>query len=236
MQNRKAIEQLGYTKKEALLYLASLSAGEARVSTLSEQLNMPRSSVQFMLERLRKDGLMNFYVMRSHRYWYAEDPRCLLEKIKEREVVVERAIPKLVAVRKRSTSRILAGKKMDIIAPLRLFADGVSHPVLIAGEHGDIWYVNDAWERVFGYQKFSILGKHTRILRTTETPPSEHNRLWDSMRQGVLFTSNAFVEKRHDGSTFHCHVVAFPALCGNRKFWVQIVQIKEGGQTESFSK
>ena len=62
MQTQKIIEQLGYTQNEAKVYIAALSLGECHVSDIAGKLKLPPSSVGVIVERLHKDGLMNFYV------------------------------------------------------------------------------------------------------------------------------------------------------------------------------
>ena len=107
MQNQKVIEQLGYSPKEAKVYLASLSLGEAHISDIADKAKIPRSTAQVIVDRLQKDGLMNFYVMRRYKYWVAEKPERLLDMLKQREAIIETALPKLVAIRQESKIEVM---------------------------------------------------------------------------------------------------------------------------------
>lgn len=108
MQIQKVIEQLGYTAKEAKVYLAALSMGEAHVSDIAAKVKLPRTSVQSVVDKLHKDGLMNFYVRKRYKTWEAENPERLLAQLKAREESVREAMSGLQALRTKRGSK--AGK------------------------------------------------------------------------------------------------------------------------------
>jgi len=66
MQNQKVLELLGYTSKEAKVYLTVLS-GECYVSDIAARVKMPRSSVQIIADKLHAEGLLNFCSMRRYK-------------------------------------------------------------------------------------------------------------------------------------------------------------------------
>ncbi len=224
MQNQKVIERLGYSPNEAKVSLASLALGEAHIPDIAEKLDMPRSTVQAIAERLVEDGLMTFYVMRRYKYWVAEDPSNLLAKLKERENMVAEAIPHLVALKQQARKRAQSYKHIDDLGPLKGMADGMSQPVLVANSEAEIRYVNPAWEKQFGHTFAEVAGKDTRILKSGKTPPAEYDRLWQTLKAGGLFTSSAIVDQRKDGSTFTFFTIIFSVTYGNRKFYVQILE------------
>lgn len=98
------IEQLGYKRKEAQLYLAALFLGEAKVSDLAEKLKIPRTSASVIAEKLHKDGLLNYYVKRFNKYWVAESPEKLLLKLREEEARLEAVMPALKAIQTANAS------------------------------------------------------------------------------------------------------------------------------------
>lgn len=102
MQVQKVIEQLGYTSKEAKVYLAALGLGEAHISDIAAKVQMPRSSVQLIVDKLHNDGLMNFYVQRRYKYWVAEKPERLIDQLRSREEMVQEALPELARLKKPS--------------------------------------------------------------------------------------------------------------------------------------
>jgi sugar-specific transcriptional regulator TrmB len=100
MQTQKIIEHLGYSPREAKVYLTALGLGEAHVSDIAQKVRLPRSTTQVVLERLHKDGLMNFYVRNRYKWWVAERPAHLLEQLREREDAVRAALPQMEALRR----------------------------------------------------------------------------------------------------------------------------------------
>lgn len=102
MNIQKVIEELGYKRKEAQLYLAALLFGEARVSELAAKLKIPRSSAIVIAEKLHKDGLLNYYEKHAHKYWVAENPEKLLLKLKREEATLQSILPELKAMQPNS--------------------------------------------------------------------------------------------------------------------------------------
>ncbi|MDE1925320.1 MAG: hypothetical protein KGH79_04060 [Patescibacteria group bacterium] len=105
VQTQKVVEQLGYTPNEAKVYLAVLGLGECHVSDIADKLKLPPSSVQVIVDKLHKNGLMNFYVKNRYKYWVAENPERLLTQLQQREDAVRAAMPALDALRKKLGSK-----------------------------------------------------------------------------------------------------------------------------------
>lgn len=99
MQAQKVLEQLGYTREEAKVYLVALGLGESHVSDIAQKVRRPLSSVQVIIHKLHKDGLMNFYVRKRYKYWVAENPMRLIARLQEREDSVRSVMPQLEALR-----------------------------------------------------------------------------------------------------------------------------------------
>lgn len=224
MQNQKVLERLGYSANEAKVYLVSLAMGEAHVSDISEKIKMPRSTVQVIVERLHEDGLMNFYAMRRYKYWVAEDPTILLEKLKQREVLVEESIPSLIALRQLARTKNKIAKYQEDLGPLRDVADGMMQPVLIINKESEIQYVNHAWEKQFGYTCDEVYGNYTRILKSGKSSQEEYERLWRTLKAGGLFQSDSIIDEKKDGTLFTLFTIIFPVSYGNRTFYVQIIE------------
>src|SRR3989344_1194814 len=99
MHVQKAVERLGYTPHEAKVYLAALGLGESHVSDIAGRVKLPLSSVQLIVDKLHRDGLLNFYVRKRYKYWVAENPEHLLAKIREREDEIRAVLPQLESLR-----------------------------------------------------------------------------------------------------------------------------------------
>jgi sugar-specific transcriptional regulator TrmB len=113
MRTQKIIEQFGYKPNEAKVYLSALTLGECTISDLAHSTNLPRTSVQVIVEKLHADGLMNFYTKKRYKYWTAEKPEKFLIHLKEKEVALEAILSKLNALQhvteKRPSINILNG-------------------------------------------------------------------------------------------------------------------------------
>ena len=100
MDVQKVIEELGYTRAEAKVYLAALSLGESHVSDIAKKVRRPLSSVQIVVNKLHADGLINFYVRKRYKYWIAENPTRLIARLHEWEDAVQSIMPQLEALRR----------------------------------------------------------------------------------------------------------------------------------------
>ncbi|MDR3643258.1 MAG: hypothetical protein P4L74_06575 [Candidatus Doudnabacteria bacterium] len=105
MQTQTVIEQLGYSKSQAKIYLASLRLGEAIVSEIAERVAMPRTTVEELILGMNKQGLMNYYVKRGRKYWVAEKPGRLLEILKGRESAFVEILPQLEQLGKKNGNK-----------------------------------------------------------------------------------------------------------------------------------
>ncbi len=99
MQIQRVIEQLGYTRDEAKIYLVALELGESHVSDIAKRIRLPLSSVQVIVNKLHADGIMNFYIRKRYKYWVAENPTRLVMRLHEREESVQAIMPQLEALR-----------------------------------------------------------------------------------------------------------------------------------------
>lgn len=225
MQVQRVIELLGFSPKEARVYLAVLSLGEAHISDIAEKADLPRSSVQVIAEKLQKNGLLNFYVQRRYKFWTAEDPERLLRILIERESEVRSALPSLVALKRAGRKSQRARGASSARNLLRAWADTLEQPVLITNDRVEIVYVNLAWEREFGYVFNEVQGEHPRMFQSGTTPRQEYDRMWSALRSGTLFQSDAIVDKRKDGSCFRMRTTIFPAQHNGITFYVQILGV-----------
>lgn len=229
MQIQKVIEELGYSANEAKVYLAALSLGECHVSDIAAKVKLPRSSVQAIVDKLHKDGLMNFYVQRRYKYWVAENPERLLANLKKREADIASALPSLTAMRKSSWGKRKAGANAEAVEGLfRTLADASSQPVLVADENVEIVYVNAAWETQFGYTLDEVRGENPRILQSGKTPRAVYERMWQYLAADRMFQTDEVVDKRKDGTFFNLLTTVLPVRHGGRLFYIQILDDTTG--------
>jgi sugar-specific transcriptional regulator TrmB len=99
MHIKQVILKLGYSSHEADVYLASLGLGASTISEIAEKVRQPRTSVQLIIEKLNKRGLMNSFIAKKRRLWVAENPEKLLIDLKESEAAIQKIMPELQALR-----------------------------------------------------------------------------------------------------------------------------------------
>jgi PAS domain S-box-containing protein len=73
--------------------------------------------------------------------------------------------------------------------------------VVVTTPDGVIAYVNPAFERVTGYRRDEVLGRHVRVLKSGEHDREFYRRLWDVLLRGDTWRG-PFVNRRKDGTTF----------------------------------
>lgn len=223
MQTQKIIEQLGFSAKEAKIYLTALTLGECHVSDIAEKVKMPRTSVQVIVDKLHNSGLMNFYVMRRYKYWVAENPERLLSILKKREEMMQEALPRLISLKKENRGRKKISNLSQSLGLFHLFADTSTQPILITNEDVEIEYVNSAWENQFGYSLDEVHGENPNIFQSGKTPRIVYEKMWTALKSGKMFQTNEIVDKKKDGTFFCMQATIFPVKHNNLVFYIQIL-------------
>lgn len=238
MQLQKSIEQLGYTPKEARVYLAALDLGEAHISDIASKAKLPRSSAQAVVVKLHKDGLMDFYVQRRYKYWVAENPEHLLTHIEKREEVIREALPALIALRKAHRGKAHhKGDAARVLGLFRVIADASAQPVLIANGDVEIEYMNAAWRDQFGYSLEEVVGQNPRILQSGKTPREVYERMWQALRAGKMFQTDEVIDKRKNGTFFNLLSTTFSVNHADHLYYIQILDdITEQKRLEKLKK
>lgn len=107
MNISKIIERFGYKLNEVKVYLAALQMAESTISGIAIRVGLPLSSAQVAIEKLHKDGLVNFYIRKHRRYWVAEQPEKLVQILKEKEEELTLAIKDVKFSKKRKDKPIV---------------------------------------------------------------------------------------------------------------------------------
>lgn len=224
MQYQKVIEQLGYSPREAKVYLASLRLGEAHISDIAEKVHMPRTSVQAIVDRLHADGLINFYVMRRYKYWVAENPAHILALLQKKEEILQEAIPALAEIRKQARLKTYNKKPEEVLSQVTNCLSNAVHPTLISDNDCTVMYVNKAWEQLFGYTLDEVVGKDTRMFDSGKTPREVELAMWKSLNKHRLFQSCDIVDKKKNGTLFSMQTTIFSLRLGETFFYVQLLE------------
>ncbi|MEK7146043.1 MAG: helix-turn-helix domain-containing protein [Patescibacteria group bacterium] len=75
--------QIGFTEKEAQIYLMLLRIGPAPASLLAKRVGMKRVTTYSVLESLSERGVVSFEEMKNGRRYVPHDPECLLYGIEK---------------------------------------------------------------------------------------------------------------------------------------------------------
>lgn len=99
MDIQKLLQDLGLEEKEAKVYLALLS-GEATATKIAEKTNLDRTLIYQLTNKLIEKGLVSYIIKNNVKYFSAADPRKLMQDMKEKEKLLQKAMPELVGLTK----------------------------------------------------------------------------------------------------------------------------------------
>jgi len=91
------VEKLGLDEKEAKIYLATLELGEATVQHIAAKAKLKRTTLYYILEKLKRDGVLLETKRRKHIYYIPASPRELLKRAREKLWEVEESIDSIEA-------------------------------------------------------------------------------------------------------------------------------------------
>lgn len=88
--------EAGLKEKEARVYMSILELGEANIAQISLKSSINRSTVYLMLRALKEKGLIRG-VKKNRTLFYAEDPRKMLDDLEKKKLMLEKAMPSILA-------------------------------------------------------------------------------------------------------------------------------------------
>lgn len=98
-------QKLGFTKKEAKVYLAALELGSSSVQNIGKKAEVNRVTTYVILNTLAKKGLITSFEKGKKRYFSAENPEQLLKilnkeeiEIKEKKEQLKEVFPEIQAI------------------------------------------------------------------------------------------------------------------------------------------
>lgn len=146
MNLEQTLQNLGYDRYEAKLYLSALQLGEGTVSELAHHANIPRTTAAEVLESMQHKGMVSSYSKQTHKYWLAEDPQRLFAGFKRSEEEFQRALPELTKLRGTGTQDKPQVKVYSGVEEMKLILDDV-----IETKHNILALISwDDWVGFFG--------------------------------------------------------------------------------------
>lgn len=90
------LREIGMTDNEIRIFLELLKMKEALASDLSERARVNRTLTYQILNKLMKRGLISYVIKNNTKYFKAAHPSKLLDFLKEKEMNIQKIIPKLL--------------------------------------------------------------------------------------------------------------------------------------------
>ena len=114
------LKEYGLTEKEAKLFLICLKTGETTANRLSELIDLPRSTVYDILQKLQNQGLISTTIKGNKTHYTANNPKVLLKSLDDKKYKIERIMPRLIEIQNQIHDKPIAevyeGKKGIIFA------------------------------------------------------------------------------------------------------------------------
>ena len=99
---------LGFSEREIKVYLALLELGATTVGPIAAKTRLQHSKVYQTLEKLIDKGLVSFIIKSKTKYFQAQDPKQILNILKEKEKRFSEILPKLKEKQKYSKEKQIA--------------------------------------------------------------------------------------------------------------------------------
>jgi PAS domain S-box-containing protein len=113
------------------------------------------------------------------------------------------------------------GNDLDVLSLHTLVLDRMSEGVSVSDESGYILYTNAAEDRMFGYERGELIGKHVTVQNAY---PEDVNRRIVADVIATLRSSGEWkgewLNRKKDGSAFHTQARISALRQGGRSYWV----------------
>ena len=93
--DKKILENLGLTAVEIEVYLAIIDLGSCLAGEITRKTGIHRRTVYDAIERLVEKGIISYIKTNNRKYFEAYPPKKLLEIVREKESLINSAIPEL---------------------------------------------------------------------------------------------------------------------------------------------
>lgn len=107
MSLTKQLEQIGFSAKEAKIYVALLELGEATALQLATKTELNRATTYVILENLLNQGLVNNLIKKKKTCFIIESPRQILDLLNKEKTIIDN---KFVTAEKIMSEMELLGK------------------------------------------------------------------------------------------------------------------------------
>lgn len=106
MNEINALEKLGFSKKEAKVYIELLKMKEATATTISNKTGIDRVLIYQIVSKLILKGFISQIVKNKIKYFHAANPSYLVEILKEKKKTLDDVMPRLKELAKSQESDV----------------------------------------------------------------------------------------------------------------------------------
>lgn len=92
------LQDLGLSQEEATVYLTVLELGGSFASVIARKAKIPRVNCYYVLENLRKRGLVTSNIKGSVKFFVAEPPQVLVNQMEQKFERAQNMLPELLSV------------------------------------------------------------------------------------------------------------------------------------------
>ena len=92
------LQEFGLSEEDANIYLTVLELGGSFASTIASKAKVPRVNCYYVLESLRKRGLITANLKGNIKFFVAEPPQVLVNQMEERYQNAKKLLPELLSV------------------------------------------------------------------------------------------------------------------------------------------
>lgn len=91
----KILEEIGFSKKKAKIYLAILELGDVSVIDIAKKIGIKRTTVYNILPELVSDGYVKKTIKSKRSLFFIEDPDLLKNNLEDKLDIINKALPEI---------------------------------------------------------------------------------------------------------------------------------------------
>lgn len=97
--------KIGLNETESVVYLDIIGNPDSTAFEIHKRTSLPKTSVYHIIENLNKRGLIDIWKKNGVSYFSSDNPKKLLNDIKEKESLIEEIIPELINLSSKSKNK-----------------------------------------------------------------------------------------------------------------------------------
>lgn len=191
-----ALQESGLTRNESKVYYALLVLGTSNAAQIIKKSQVHRINVYEILKRLQEKGLISCIVKNKHKVYEAANPQRLLELVKEKEYMIDKAMPHLQQVfeEKKQASQVYFFRGVQGIMQAYDMMLAQKKTIYALGGSGMtrryLRHRHDSWNE--RRKKLGIKGK---VLYYAFTKEDRTNKSWKDPTMEVRYIPDAYKGK-----------------------------------------